>query len=161
MKNNRFITLILTILTTVICLSGCGGIKKLEEIRVTSADIVSMMPEGLRGVRLELAVGVDNPGAQISLSEISCSFKHSGKILGTVAVDPFTLLARTEETYSIKADVSLSGNTSLFDLGRLLDKAVLEEAVLDFSADVRLKNGISKKLVYSDIPLKKLLETAK
>lgn len=161
MKNNRFILLFLTIVATVISLSGCNGIKKLEEMRVTSADVRNIMPDGLRAVTLDLAVGVDNPGVQVSLSEISCSFKHSGKVLGNVVVDPFTLHARCEEIYDLRANVSLNETTSLFDLGKLLDKAVLDEAVVDFSAVVKLKSGVSRKLVYNDIPLKKLLETAK
>lgn len=161
MKNNRFIILILTIVTTIVSLSGCGGIKKLEDMKVTSAAVRNVMPDGLRAVKLELAVGVDNPGTQVSLSEISCSFKHSGKVLGNVVVDPFTLHARSEETYDLKANVSLSETTSLFDLGKLLDKAVLDEATVDFSAIVKLKSGVSRKLDYKDIPVKKLLETAK
>jgi hypothetical protein len=161
MKNNRFIILILTIVTTIVSLSGCGGIKKLEDMKVTSAAVRNIMPDGLRAVKLELAVGVDNPGTQVSLSEISCSFKHSGKVLGNVVVDPFTLHARSEEIYDLRANVSLSETTSLFDLGRLLDKAVLDEAVVDFSATVKLKSGVSRKLDYKDIPVKKLLETAK
>ncbi|MBR2064645.1 MAG: hypothetical protein IJ971_08130 [Bacteroidales bacterium] len=161
MKNNRFITLILTIVTMVICFSGCNGINKLEEMRVISVNVDNLTPDGMRGIKLDLSVGIDNPGVQVSLSEISCSFKHSGKVLGKVAVDPFTIHARTEEVYSMKANVSLSENTSLFDIGRLMNKAVLEEAVVDFSANVRLKSGVSRKLVYNDIPVKKLLEAAK
>ena len=161
MKNNRFIILILTIVTTIVSLSGCGGIKKLEDMKVTSAAVRNIMPDGLRAVKLELAVGVDNPGTQVSLSEISCSFKHSGKVLGMVAVDPFTLNAKTADVYHLKANVKLGENTALFDFGRFLDKSALDGAVLDFSANVKLKSGLSKKLVYNDVPLKKLLEAAK
>ena len=153
--------MILTIVTMVICFSGCNGINKLEEMRVISVNVDNLTPDGMRGIKLDLSVGIDNPGVQVSLSEISCSFKHSGKVLGKVAVDPFTIHARTEEVYSMKANVSLSENTSLFDIGRLMNKAVLEEAVVDFSANVRLKSGVSRKLVYNDIPVKKLLEAAK
>lgn len=153
--------MILTIVTMVICLSGCSGIKKLEDLKVTSANINNLTPEGMRGIRMDVALGVDNPGVQVSLSDISCSFKHSGKVLGIVAVDPFTLHARTEEIYNLKANVSLSENTSLFDISKLMNKAVLEEAVVDFSANVKLKSGVSRKLVYNDIPVKKLLEAAK
>ncbi len=148
-------------MTMVICFSGCSGIKKLEDMKVTSVNAGNLTPDGMRGIKIDLAVGVDNPGVQVSLSEISCSFKHSGKVLGKVAVDPFTIHARTEEVYNIKANVSLSENTSLFDLGKLMDKTVLEEAFIDFSANVRLKSGVSKKLVYNDIPVKDLLEAAK
>ena len=153
--------MILTIVTMVICFSGCNGINKLEEMRVISVNVDNLTPDGMRGIKLDLSVGIDNPGVQVSLSEISCSFQHSGKVLGKVAVDPFTIHARTEEVYSMKANVSLSENTSLFDIGRLMNKAVLEEAVVDFSANVRLKSGVSRKLVYNDIPVKKLLEAAK
>lgn len=161
MKKNRFATLVLAVLTMLFSLSGCKGVKKLEDLKVTSANIESIMPDGLKGMVLNLAVGVDNPGVQVSLSEISCSFKHSGKVLGMVAVDPFTLNAKTADVYHLKANVKLGENTTLFDFGRFLDKSALDGAVLDFSANVKLKSGLSKKLVYNDVPLKKLLETAK
>lgn len=161
MKKIRIATLILTVLTSLMCVSGCKGIKKLEDMKVTSANIENIMPDGLKGMVLNLAIGVDNPGVQVSLSEISCSFKHSGKVLGMVDVDPFTLNAKTADTYHLKANVRLSDDTTLFDIGRFLDKSALEGAVLDFSANVTLKSGLSKKLVYNDIPLKKLLEAAK
>ena len=79
MKKIRFATLVLAVLTALFSLSGCKGVKKLEDLKVTSANIESIMPDGLKGMVLNLAVGVDNPGVQVSLSEISCSFKHSGK----------------------------------------------------------------------------------
>jgi hypothetical protein len=78
-----------------------------------------------------------------------------------VAVDPFTLNAKTADVYHLKANVKLGENTTLFDFGRFLDKSALDGAVLDFSANVKLKSGLSKKLVYNDVPLKKLLEAAK
>ena len=157
MKKIRFATLVLAVLTALFSLSGCKGVKKLEDLKVTSANIESI----LKGMVLNLAVGVDNPGVQVSLSEISCSFKHSGKVLGMVAVDPFTLNAKTADVYHLKANVKLGENTTLFDFGRFLDKSALDGAVLDFSANVKLKSGLSKKLVYNDVPLKKLLEAAK
>lgn len=161
MKKNRFITLIVATVTALICLSGCAGIKKLEDIRVTSANVKSIVPEGLKGIKVDLAVGVDNPGVQVSLSEISCAFKHSGKVIGNVAIDPFTLNAKTEDIYDLRADIRLAEGISVFELGKFLDKAVLDEATVDFSAAVRLKSGASKTLSFDDIPLKKLIETAK
>ncbi len=161
MKKNSIISFALTVLTVVICLSACSGVKKLEELRITSADIVNITPNGLKGIRLDLHVGVDNPGTQVSLSEISCDIKHSGKILGKVAVDPFTLQARAEDTYELKADLRLGEGLTLFDAGRLLDKKAMDEVTADIQANVKLKSGVSKKLAFNDIPLKKLIETAK
>lgn len=161
MKNKRLISLISTILTMLLLLSGCGGIKKLQDIRLTSAAIGNISPSGLRGMKLDIVVGVDNPGTEVSFSDISCSLKHSGKVLGKLAVDPFTLHARTEENYRLHTDVKLGDDVTLFDFGKLLDKAMLDEAVVDINAKVKLKSGVSRNVVLKDIPLKKLLETAR
>ncbi len=161
MKKNHIISLALTFLVTVFCLSSCGGIRKLEEMKVTSANIVSIMPSGLKGAALNLQVSVDNPGVQVSLSDISCDVKHSGKVLGKVAVDPFTLHGKSAETYDIKADVRLGDGITFLDLGRLLDKSALDNASVDFSAKVQLKNGAVRDLKFNDVPLMKLIETTK
>lgn len=161
MKKSRFIILILTILTTIVSLTGCGGIKRLEDIKVTSAKISSIVPDGFRSMSLGLDVGVSNPGVQVSFSDISLSLKHSGKILGNVAVDPFVLMAESENVYHLRADVMLGEGVTLLELGRLLDRKALDEALVDISAKVKLKGGLSKKVRLDDIPLKKLLETAR
>ena len=38
---------------------------------------------------------------------------------------------------------------------------MLDEAVVDINAKVKLKSGVSRNVVLKDIPLKKLLETAR
>ncbi len=161
MKIRRIIPLALALITAVVCLSSCGGIKRLEDLRITSASIAGMSPDGLKGIRLDLLVGIDNPGTQVSLSEISCDVKHFGKVLGMVAVDPFTLHSKTEETYSLKADVRLGDGLTLFDAGKLLNKDALDEVTVDIRAKVSLRGGAHKRLNFNDIPLKKLIETAK
>lgn len=161
MKKSRLIILILTIMTTIVSLTGCGGIKRLEDIKVTSAKISSIVPDGFRSMSLGLDAGVSNPGVQVSFSDISLSLKHSGKILGNVAVDPFVLMAESENVYHLRADVMLGEGVTLLELGRLLDRKALDEALVDISAKVKLKGGLSKKVRLDDIPLKKLLETAR
>ncbi len=161
MKNKRITSLIPVMLAAILCLSSCSGIKKLEDMRITSANVASMSPDGLKGIRLDLQVGVDNPGVQVTLSEISCDVKHFGKVLGKVAVDPFTLQAKTEEVYNLQADVRLGDDLTLFDAGKLLNKTAADEVTVDVHARVKLKGGASKELQFNDIPLKKLIETAK
>ena len=112
-------------------------------------------------MKLVLDVEVDNPGAQVSLSEISATLEHSGKILGVVAVEPFVLDARSDEIYSLNADVDLGEEASVADLGRLLNKKALDETLVDVSAKVRIRKGIVRKVEFNDVPLKKLLEAVK
>ncbi len=153
--------MVLAVMTAAVLLSSCGGIKKLEDIKITSANIANISPNGLKAIKMDIQIGIDNPGMQVTLSEISCDIKHFGKVLGNVAVDPFTLSAKTEETYNLRADVRLGDGLTLFDAGKLLDKNASDEITVDLNAKVKLKGGISKKLNFNDIPLKKLIETAK
>ena len=67
MKIKLFISALLTLLLAV----GCADIKKLEDLEVVSVKVENVIPNGLRGVGLVLSVEVDNPGAELSLSEIS------------------------------------------------------------------------------------------
>ncbi len=150
----------MAVLIAAICLSSCSGIRKLEDLTVTSAKITSIVPNGLRGADLGLQIGVDNPGARITLSEIFLDVKRFGKVLGKVAVDPVTLEAKTEEIYRVGAAVKLGEDATILDLGKLLDKAAADDLTVDVRAKVKLKGGVSRNLVFNDLPLKKLIETA-
>jgi hypothetical protein len=106
-------------------------------------------------------VEVDNPGAQISLSEISGEIEHSGKVLGKVAVDPFTLQGKTADTYRLDVELSLAEGVNVLDLGVLLDKESLEKMTVDVSADVRIRKGKTRTMKVNDLPVKKLIEAVK
>ncbi len=160
MKNNRIISLIAAVAITVACLSSCGGIKKLEDLKITSANLTSFSPEGMKGLGFTFKVGVDNPGAEVSLSNISGEIKHFGKVLGKVAVDPFTLKARSTEDYYLNAGLKFDEKLTLQDMGKFMDRKALEELTVDIHATAKLKGGISRDLVFNDIPLKKLIENA-
>ena len=58
-----------TMLMAVVLLSLCGC-SNFKKIRPVSAGIEEIQMQGLRSAALALAVEVDNPAAQISLSEI-------------------------------------------------------------------------------------------
>ena len=137
-----------------LCLSGCGDIRDLE---VTSVQVESIYPNGLRGVIVGLAVGIDNPAFQVGLSEIEGTLKLSGKVLGRMAMDPFVLHARSAETYHLKASVNIEQGVSLAELLALTDMETLNKCMVDVSVKATLKGGISKRLKFNDIPLTNLL----
>ena len=149
------------VLAAVFVLSGCADIKKLRNIEVESVSLENFRPRGFRGATLTLLVEVDNPGAQLSLSEISGEIEHSGKVLGKVAVDPFTLQGKTADTYRLDVELSLAEGVNILDLGVLLDKKSLEKMTVDASADVRIKKGKARTMKINDLPLKKLIDSVK
>ena len=147
--------LLLVILTVM--LLALGGCRKIKDISVTSVKVEAIAPQGLQGVNVFLAVGIDNPAMQISLENIQGALKHSGKVLGRVAVDPFTVQARSAEIYHLRAFVTIGEDATIKDLLMLTDMAKLQECTIDVSATPRLKSGLGAPIKLDDIPLKKLL----
>ena len=145
----------------LLMLAGCADIKRLKGMEVESVSLENFRPRGLRGATVTLLVEVDNPGAQVSLSEISADVEHSGKVLGKVAVDPFTLQGKTTDTYRLEAELTLAEGVNVFELGKLLDKKALEKMTVDVSADVRIRKGKIRTMKINDLPVKKLIESVK
>ena len=135
-------------------LTGCGDIRDLE---VTSVQIESITPNGLRGVNVGLAVGIDNPAFQVGLSEIEGSLKLSGKVLGRMTMDPFVLHARSAEIYHLYTSLSIEQGVTLTEILSLTDMETLNKCMVDVSVKATLKGGISKRLKFNDIPLTDLL----
>lgn len=138
-------------------LLALGGCKKIKEISVTSVKVEAIAPQGLQGINVFLAVGIDNPAMQISLENIQGALKHSGKVLGRVSMDPFTVQARSAEVYHLRAFVTIGEDATIKDLLKLTDMAQLQECTVDVSATPRLKSGLGAPITLKDIPLKKLL----
>lgn len=141
----------------LVLLTGC---QKIKDIRITSAKIVSLNVKGLKGAELTLAVGVYNPSVQISVSEIEGEVKHSGKVIGRVAIAPVVIKARSEEIYDVEAVVSIAEGVSLRELMMFADLRKLNGCTVDMSAKAKIKGGGTKKISVKDIPLKELLEKA-
>ena len=155
MRNFKHNILLLIVSVLTLGLTGCGKVK---DITVTSVQIESIAPQGLKGINVYMAVGIDNPAFQIALEDIHGALKHSGKVLGRVAMDPIVLQRKSAEIYHMKAFVSLGEDARLRDLLMLTDMDKLYECTVDVSAVPRLKSGLGAPIHLKDIPLKKLLE---
>lgn len=154
-KNGKIIVLLAA---AVLCFGSCAKVK---QIRPTSIEVEAVKPQGLRSVVAFVALGIDNPAMQIALSDIGGEIFHSGKVLGRVAVDPFTLKARTSEVYHLRAVVTLSQERSLLDLMSILGDKKLMECTVDVTAKGRLKGGLSKTIRLKDVPVSKFYELFK
>ena len=143
------------VLAVMFCLTGCKDVK---DIKVTSVEVESISARGLRSVDIFLKVGVDNPAKQVRVSEIEGSLVQSGKVIGKLAMDPFVLLARSSETYTLKANVSLAKGAGLKDLMLLADQKGLNECTVDISAKAAYGKGAPMPVKMKNIPLKELLD---
>lgn len=158
MRTKRYVILLFM---AVFCFSGCAELKKIKEIEVDNFRVEAVSPNGLRGLTVNFVVEVDNPASQLSFSDVTGTLERSGKVLGRVEVDPFTLQGKRVEKYHLKADVTLGEGASILELGKLIDKNALNESTVDINAKVKIKNGAPKKIKLNDVPLKELLNTVK
>ncbi len=142
------------------CLFALGGCKKVKDVRVTSVKVEAIAPQGLTGLNVFIAVGIDNPAFQVGFEDIKGAVKHSGKVIGRLAMDPFIVYGRSAETYHLKALLTLGEDATLKDIMMLADMTRLNECMVDVSLKARLKNGVAAPIEIKDIPLKKLLEKA-
>ena len=150
--------LVLVLAVMLVCVTGCN---KFNDIKLNEAHMEKITPHGLRGVDIDLDVEVDNPAPQLKISEVEVVVKHSGKVLGKVTVDPFTLKARSVEHYGVKAKMALDEKVSLYDVLLLLGKKnFTDNCVVDLTAKGTMRGGLSKTIKEKDVPLKKLMEYA-
>ena len=157
MKNLLKRVILIAVSAMALCLTGCKDIKNIKNIKVTSVAVETITPNGLRGMVIGLAVGIDNPSFNVDLSEINGALKLSGKVLGRVTMDPFTLHGKSAEIYHLRAVVTIEQGVTLSELAALLDMETLNQCMVDVSARATLKNGLSKVLNFNDIPVKDLL----
>ena len=139
-------------------LLGLTGCKDIRDIRVTSVEVESLSPRGFKSVDVFLKVGVDNPAKQVKISEIDGSVKHSGKVIGKLAMDPFILAAKSSEIYNFKANVSLAQGAGFKDLMLLASPDGLDGCTVDVSAKAAYGKGAAMPVKMKDIPLKELLD---
>ena len=157
MKNKAY--RLISIAFMVLLLGSCAKVKQLG---VTSFELDSVTPRGLRALTLTMSVGVHNPAKEITLSEISGEAVVSGKVIGNVAMAPVVLTARKDSTYKVKADVTLAEGVSVLEVLALAkNKSAIENGTANIYAKAKLKGGPSKKIKMEDVPLKKLKELLK
>ena len=143
------------VLAMMLCLTGCKGPK---DITVDSFEIESLSTKGLKSMDVYLKVEVNNPAKQVKIYDVDGSLKHSGKVIGKLAMDPFILGAKTSDMYVLKATVSLAQGAGLKDLMVLMDKKGLDRCTIDLSAKAAYGKAVTMPINMKDIPLKKLLD---
>lgn len=143
----------------MLCLSGCGNLKDIKDIKVTSVNVESISPRGFKSVDVFLSAGVENPAKQVSVSEINGSIEYSGKIIGVLAMDPFVLAAKSTEVYNLKANIGLAKGAGYKDLMVLVNPDALNSCTVDISAKATYGKNTVVPIKIKDVPLNKLLKS--
>lgn len=151
----RIFTLLLC--ATLLVLSGCQG-RRLQDIKVTSARIVSIVPQGLTELNAVVEVGIHNPSVALEISDI-IGTAHFGEMeILSVSADRLVIDARTDRTYQVPLKGHIEEGFNPLRLLRLLgDEASLDDIKVSYKARVSLRGGIGKDIEMEEIPLSTLL----
>ncbi len=139
----------------VLCLCSCASFK---DIKVTSFDLVSLSPRGLSSLDASIALEVDNPTVQVTLTNMYALAKMDGEPCLHFTADDVTLAPRSKEVYNIDVHGTIDGAFNPFQLLELLRQPDMESVTLDVRFRGTLKSGLGKDFEYKDIPLKDLLD---
>jgi hypothetical protein len=133
--------------------------NKIREIRPTSFELVSVSPKGFYSADVDFKLGIHNPALQIGFSDIFAEVVLNGKVIGNVSVAPFVMEAKLDKVYDINALLTLNKGTSVLNLIPLLKSPdAMKNAHINLRVRATLKNGISKELVWNEVPVEKLIK---
>lgn len=148
--------LLLLVCVAIMSLVSCN---KIREIRPTSFELVSVSPKGFYSADVDFKLGIHNPALQIGFSDIFAEVVLNGKVIGNVSVAPFVMEAKSDNVYDMNALLALNKGTSVLNLIPLLKSPdAMKNAHINLRVRATLKNGISKELVWNEVPVEKLIK---
>jgi len=139
-------------------LSGCSGLSKVKDIKVTSCGLESYSLKGLRSIDAVLAVGIDNPALAFNVTDVSGIVKYNGEDFATYTADSISVEKKCSKVYDLPCTATLSDGVSLMRLMQIAKKGNLEGFTTDVTATVKLKSGAGKTFRFKNIDLNKLSE---
>lgn len=148
---------ILFIAILAVCLTGCS---KAKEISVTSCELVSLSPSGLKSIDGTVAVGIHNPMFEFRVTNTSGVVYYKGAELVYFTVDDFAVEPHCDEKYNLTGRASLAPGISLFTVLGLARNIKAEQYTIDVSTTMKAK-GLHKTITRKGIPLEELMNAAK
>lgn len=139
-------------------LSGCSGLSKVKDIKVTSCGLESYSLKGLRSIDAVLAVGIDNPTFAFKVMDVSGTVKYNGEDFATYTADTISVDKKCSKVYDLPCTATLSDGVSLKRMMQIVKKGSLEGFTTDVTATVKLKSGAGTTLRFKDIDLNKMTE---
>lgn len=137
--------------------ASCKG-KSVKDIKVTSVELVSLTPQGLRDIDAVIKLGLYNPTVGFEITDLCGTLKYKGQEAMILKADQLMVGGKSDKVYTIPVHGSLSEDFNPLQLLQMLkDKIDFKDVTLDVSVRPALRGGLGKNLEYKDIPLDKLL----
>ncbi len=137
-----------------VCLAGCGKIK---DISITSCDILSISPSGLRSLNGVFLVGIHNPVFKFAVSDIQGTVYHKGTAIIDFTANGFEVQKKSDDKHRISGIAELRPEISLLSALALLKDLNADSYTVDVSARVKAE-GIKMTISRKGMPLSSFME---
>jgi len=141
---------LVAVFAAIMLLPSCSRFK---DVTITSCDIVSLSPNGLKSVDVVLNVGVHNPASSFTVQDLKGTIHEADKVLAEFSAEPVTVGKKCDRVYEVRGSVTIVGKISFFDVMELLQTRDFSRFLFDADADVKLANGPHRKLTLKDNPV--------
>lgn len=146
------------VLMAGVILSGCCGLSKMKDIKVTSCALESYSLNGLRSIDAVLAVGIDNPTFAFKVMDLNGVVKYNGEEFATYSADTLSVDKKCSKIYDLSCSATLSGGVGLMKLMQIVKNGSLDGFTTDVTATVKLKSGAGTTFKLKDVDLNKMTE---
>ncbi|MCR4824954.1 MAG: hypothetical protein K5849_06330 [Bacteroidales bacterium] len=149
---------LLILLFLTLLLAGCkgGGIK---DITVTSARIVSIVPEGLTGLSALVEVEIHNPSVAFEITDLHGLARYREQDAFTADADQLIVSGHSDKVYRVPVRGQIADGFNPFQLLRLVgSESAYDDVTFTVRGKVALRGGIGKNIELKDIPLSNILK---
>ena len=151
----RRIRITLALLLSVLCLSGC--MRRFKEIKVTSATLEEVRPDGLRNFDAVIGLGISNPAPSFNILHLQAEIRKDTLEIAHASAENIAVDGKTERVYSIPVRGGISDGVSLLRVALMLRNFKPEEYTVDVHARASIA-GVGKNLEFTGIPLSDLMK---
>ena len=147
------------LLFCALLLSGCG-VRRLQEVRVSSARIVRLLPAGPGGPSALVEIGISNPAVAFEVSDLEGRLRYKGGDLLLLSAEPFFVAARSDSAYTVPVQGRFAEDVNPLRIVRLISGNGLDynDMTVSLRGRVNLRGKIGKDIELEDVPLRTLLE---
>ena len=149
---------IIAAVAMVAFIAGCGSLRKVQDIKVTSVALESYSLKGLRSADAVLAVGIDNPTFAFTVTRLDGVLKYKGEEVAVYTADTVSVDRQCVKVYDVPCTAILGEGVTLMQVMQIVRQGNLEGLTTDIEAKVKLKNGAGTKLKFKDLDLQKMAE---
>ncbi|MCR5561577.1 MAG: hypothetical protein K6F58_07170 [Bacteroidales bacterium] len=154
MKRNIAIILLAAALLS---LTGC--VNKFKQVKITSVELESVKPRGMKTYDAVVQLGIENPAPSFNIMNLKADVRRDSLAIIHLSGENVAVAGRSSKVYRVPVTAQIDSSVTLLQLALLARSFNAELYVVDLSAKAMVA-GVGKTLEYTGIPLASLLNKA-